>query len=431
VWVLSGRSGEGLLAQGRRLQEWLLTRPELDPVDVGWSLISTRARLEHRAVLVGTDRDELMTRLQGLIDSEPGMLTGPGVVSGLGVVSGVGGGAGKTVLVFPGQGAQWLGMGARLLQESVVFEQKVLECADAFAPLVEWSLLDVLQGTADPMLLDRVDVVQPALFAVMVSLAEVWRSFGVIPDAVLGHSQGEIAAACVAGALSLEDAARVVVLRSRALRELSGQGGMASVLSPVALVEQRLTDMPGLAVAAVNGPTTTVVSGPTEQLDQFVAVCESDGVQVRRIAVNYASHSPQVDSLRQRLLEELATITARPSRIAFYSTVTGTLLDTTELDAGYWFRNLRETVDFAATVQTLLSQGHTVFVETSPHPVLTLGIEELGEQTNPRARSVVVTGSLRRDDGGLDRLLSSLAVVDVSGVGVDWTPVFDGRSASR
>ncbi|WP_157187393.1 acyltransferase domain-containing protein, partial [Nocardia vinacea] len=409
----------------------MLTRPGLDAVDVGWSLINTRARLEHRAVLVGADREELMTRLQALIDSEPGMLAGAGMFAGPGVVSGVAGGVGKTVLVFPGQGAQWLGMGARLLQESVVFEQKVLECAEVFAPLVEWSLIDVLQGTADPMLLERVDVVQPALFAVMVSLAEVWRSFGVVPDAVLGHSQGEIAAACVAGALSLEDAARVVILRSRALRELSGRGGMASVLLPTTLVEQRLTDMPGLAVAAVNGPTTTVVSGPTEQLDAFVAACESDGVQVRRIAVDYASHSPQVESLRQRLLEELATITPRPSRIAFYSTVTGTLLDTTELDAGYWFRNLRDTVNFAATVQTLLSEGHTVFVEASPHPVLTPGIEELGEQTGPRTRDIVVTGSLRRDDGGLDRLLSALAMVDVAGAGVDWTPIFDGRGATR
>ncbi|MFF0533618.1 acyltransferase domain-containing protein, partial [Nocardia amikacinitolerans] len=370
-------------------------------------------------MLVGADRDELMAGLQSLIDGDPG------------VAVGVAGGAGKTVFVFPGQGAQWLGMGARLLDESVVFEQKISECAEVFAPLVEWSLIDVLRGTADPSLLDRVDVVQPALFAVMVSLAQVWRSFGVVPDAVLGHSQGEIAAACVAGALSLDDAARVVILRSRALRELSGQGGMASVLLPAAVVEQRLAGVEGLAVAAVNGPTTTVVSGPIEQLEQFVAGCEADGVQVRRIAVDYASHSPQVESLRERLLEDLGTVTARPSRIGFYSTVTGALLDTAELDAAYWFRNLRETVDFAGAVQTLLGEGHTVFVETSPHPVLTLGIEELGEQAGPHGRAIVVTGSLRRDDGGLDRLLSSLAVLDVAGAGIDWTPIFHGRGAVR
>ncbi|RMI27514.1 acyltransferase domain-containing protein, partial [Nocardia stercoris] len=274
-------------------------------------------------------------------------------------------------LVFPGQGAQWVGMGVELLDTAPVFAAKIAECDAAFGELVDWSLLDVLRGGEGAPSLDRVDVVQPVLFAVMVSLAELWRSVGVKPDVVVGHSQGEIAAAYVAGALSLEDAARVVILRSKALTGLAGRGGMVSVSRPVAEVSERLAGFPDLAVAAVNGPALTVVSGAVAALEEFLAGCERDGVRARRIAVDYASHSPQVEELEESLAEALAGVTAGPSQVAFWSTVTGGLLDTAGLDAGYWFRNLRETVQFEPVVRALVADGYSVFVEASPHPLLT------------------------------------------------------------
>ncbi|WP_156107467.1 acyltransferase domain-containing protein, partial [Streptomyces violaceusniger] len=183
---------------------------------------------------------------------------------------------------------------------------------------------------------------------------------GVVPSAVVGHSQGEIAAACVAGGLSLSDGARVAALRSKALLALSGRGGMVSV--PVAA--DRLGDRRGLSVAAVNGPVSTVVSGSVEVLDAVLV----EFSEAKRIPVDYASHSPQVEEIRGELAEALAGVEPCSGQVPFYSTVTGRLMDTAELDAGYWYRNLRETVEFQGTVETLVRQGHTVFVEASPHP---------------------------------------------------------------
>ncbi|WP_143660638.1 acyltransferase domain-containing protein, partial [Streptomyces sp. JHA26] len=221
-----------------------------------------------------------------------------------GVVRGRAGGAdGRAVFVFPGQGSQWAGMAAELLDDSLVFAERIAECAAALAPFVDWSLLDILRDTDADAWLEQVDVVQPVLWAVMVSLAEVWRSHGVEPAAVIGHSQGEIAAACVAGALSLGDAAKVVALRSKAIRALSGRGGMVSVSLSADEVGKRLADWGGrLSVAAVNGPSVVVVSGDADALDELLAACEKDGVRARRIAVDYASHCAHVEAIEDVLL---------------------------------------------------------------------------------------------------------------------------------
>src|SRR4051794_8452532 len=267
-WVLSGRTEDALHGQAARL----LSRMDgLDPVDVGFTL-ANRSAFEHRAVAVGPD---LAADVEALAVGEPSA----GLVRGLADVDG------RTVFVFPGQGAQWVGMGAQLLDESPVFAARMAECAAALEPFVDWSLPEVLGGP-----LDRVDVVQPVSFAVMVSLAALWESYGVSPDAVVGHSQGEIAAAVVAGALSLEDGARIVALRSQAIaRTLAGRGGMMSIALPAADVEPRLPD--GLSVAAVNGPSAVVVAGDPDALDTLFVTLTAEDVRVRKIAVDYASHS--------------------------------------------------------------------------------------------------------------------------------------------
>ncbi|KOX19453.1 hypothetical protein ADK67_33430, partial [Saccharothrix sp. NRRL B-16348] len=232
-----------------------------------------------------------------------------------------------------------------------------------------------------------------------------WRSHGVTPDAVVGHSQGEIAAAVVAGALSLEDGARVVALRAKALRELGGRGGMVSVPLPVAEVRPLLED--GLVVAAVNGPAATVVSGPDDALDRLLAV---ESLRAKRVRVDYAGHSPQVAELRDELLTALAPVRPRPATIPFYSSVTGALLDTATLDAEYWYRNTREPVEFHRAVEAVVADGIGVLVESSPHPVLTAAAPD----------GTVALGTLRRDDGGLDRFTAALAHAHVHGVPVDW-----------
>ncbi|WP_438479029.1 type I polyketide synthase, partial [Streptomyces asiaticus] len=416
-WVLTARSEAALRAQAGRLASYVGERAELSAGDVGWSLATTRTVFEHRAVVLAGDRGGMAGGVAALAEGRDAA----GVVRGVVV-----GGDGRAVLVFPGQGSQWEGMAVGLLGSSPVFAERLGECAAALGPFVEWSLVDVL---GDAVALGRVDVVQPVLWAVMVSLAELWRSYGVEPAAVIGHSQGEIAAACVAGALSLEDAARVVALRSKALRALSGLGGMVSVSLPVDSVRERLGRWgERLSVAAVNGPSTVVVSGDADALDELLAACEGEGVRARRVPVDYASHCAHVEAIEDELRQALAGISPGSSSVPFYSTVTGGVLDTTGLDAGYWYRNLRQTVRFEEAVRALLADGFQVFVEASAHPVLTMGVEQTAEDHGTR---VTAAGSLRRDEGGLERFVTSLAEAYVGGASVDWSTVFRGTGARQ
>ncbi|MEM6107705.1 SDR family NAD(P)-dependent oxidoreductase [Mycobacterium sp. 050272] len=409
-WVLSARSPEALAGQARRLLAHVQADPRLGIADVGWSLASTRSVFDHRAVVVG-GRDELMAGLAGLAAGE----------LGVNVVVGRAQAVGKTVVVFPGQGSQWVGMGAQLLDTAPVFAEQLNRCEKALGEYVEWSLIDVIRGAAGAPGLDRVDVVQPVLWAMMVSLAELWRSIGVRPDAVIGHSQGEIAAAYVAGALSLEDAARVVALRSRLLVQLSGAGGMVSLACGQDQAHELLAPAGDrLNIAAVNGISAIVVSGEVSALEELMRRCEGAGVRARRIDVDYASHSAQVDAIREPLAQALVGIEPRSSSITFFSTVTGEPLDTAALNADYWYRSIRQTVQFAPAVRTASDAGFRVFIECSPHPVLVAGIE------GTVADDAVVIPSLGRDDGGLDRFWLSAGQAHAAGVTVDWRPVFCG-----
>ncbi|MEV6129541.1 type I polyketide synthase [Streptomyces violaceusniger] len=419
-WPLSGRTRDALRAQAARLASRLAEHERLDPVDVGFSLATTRTAFDHRAVVLAPDRPEALGALAALADGR----SAPGVVRGVADVEG------RTVFVFPGQGSQWAGMGVRLMAESPVFAERLAECAAALAPHVDWSLPEVLRQAEGAPSLERVDVVQPASWAVMVSLAAVWRAHGVVPDAVLGHSQGEIAAACVSGALSLDDAARVVALRSQAIaRRLSGAGGMLSVALPRAEADARLGRWDGrVSIAAVNGPGSVVVSGELEALDELFEELAGADVRVRRIAVDYASHSAQVERVREELSAALEGIAPRRADVPFFSTVTGEWLDTTGMDAGYWYRNLRQTVAFEPAVRALLGQGHRAFVEVSSHPVLTPAVQEAIDAADVRA---IAVGTLRRELGGMERFLSCLAEVYVRGVPVDWARPFAGTDARR
>ncbi|MEI5103103.1 type I polyketide synthase [Streptomyces sp. PmtG] len=412
-WVLSARSEDALREQAARLRDLVAAEASLSAADVGYSLASTRSPHEHRAVVIAGDRDQTLADL-GLVaaggDSERavrGTATGP---------------AGPVVFVFPGQGSQWAGMGKRLYAESEAFARAIDDCERALAPWVDWSLVDVVTGAESGASLDRVDVVQPTLFAMMVSLARVWRSLGVVPDAVVGHSQGEIAAACVSGALSLEDAARIVALRSQALIELAGSGGMSAVAASPDWVRERIEQWSGrLSVAVVNGPASVVISGDDEALDKFAAMAAADDVRVRRVKVDYASHSHHVERIRERVLADTADVTPRESAVEFHSTVTGALLGTQALGGSYWYDNLRSTVRFGEVVEPLMRDRGGVYVEVSPHPVLQVAMEETADAL---AAPPVVVGTLHKDDGSAAKVLTSLAELHVRGGPVDWETLF-------
>ncbi|MEV1056663.1 type I polyketide synthase [Micromonospora chalcea] len=411
---VSGRSPRALRAQAARLGERLAGDADLDPRDLGFSLATQRAHHPYRAVVVATGRDDALARLAALADGD----TSPAGVDA----------ASKVVFVFPGQGSQWTSMALDLMETSPVFRQRMDECAEELSRLVDWNLGDVLRQAPGAPPLDRVDVVQPALFSVMVSLAHLWRACGVEPAAVIGHSQGELAAACVAGALTLAEAARLVVARSHGLLSIAGRGGMVSVPLPAADTERLIAPWRGsLSVAALNGAAVTVVAGDSASVAELLAHCAERDVRARQIAVDFAAHSGHVDPIRDEVIARFGTVDPRSSTVPFHSTVTGEPIDTAGLDADYWYRNLREPVRLAPVVDQLIERGFRTFVEVSPHPVLKIAVQDALDR---KADGGVVVGSLRRDGHGPRQLLANLGELHVAGVPVDWSRVFAGSGAT-
>lgn len=413
-WVVSGKTAAALRQQAGKLRDFVAADPQADIAGIGWSLASARSRFEHRAVVLGRGRDELLGGLAAL----------SGGAESAAVVSGSAGNLGNVAFMFPGQGSQWIGMGRQLYDTFPVFARSLDACAAALDEWVDWSLLDVIRGAQGAPTFDRVDVVQPALFSVMVSMAALWRSWGVEPSAVVGHSQGEIAAAYVCGALSLRDATRVVALRSKALIDLNGHGGMASVAESADVVAERITPWGDqVNIAVVNGPRSVVVSGEPDALDEFVEKMRAEGAQARRISVDYASHSHYVTRVRDQVIGPLSDVSPQTSKLPFYSTLYGEVIDTAKLDADYWYNNLREKVLFESSVRKLSDDGFRVFIEMSPHPVLTVPVQDIVEDVD----DAVVLSSARRDRSEAESVVGSLAQLHVRGGSVDWDALFGTR----
>ncbi|MBB5896424.1 type I polyketide synthase [Kutzneria kofuensis] len=388
--VVTARSAAALAAQAARLAEHL-AQPGVDRAGVARSLVTSRARWEHRAVILG--------------DGLPELAAGRSAED---VVTAVAGDEPRTVFVFPGQGAQWVGMGRDLWRSQPVFATRMEECEQALASYVDWSLRDVVLGAGS---LDRVEVLQPVTFAVMVSLAALLASHGVRPDAVVGHSQGEIAAACVAGALSLADAAKVVALRAATGADLGRGGGLLTVALPAAEIEP----WDGIEIAAVNGPRSVVLAGPDEAIAEVERHYRERDVRVRTVAASFASHTRHAEPIAAKVLELLADVRGQAPTVPWMSTVDADWVRE-PIDAGYWGRNLVQRVRFADAIANLRDFG--LFVEVSTHPVLAAPISDTLAGTDAS-----VIGMLRRDDGGTDRYVRSLAEIFTHGGPVDWTSV--------
>ncbi|MEU1689500.1 SDR family NAD(P)-dependent oxidoreductase [Micromonospora sp. NPDC005707] len=485
-WLLSAKTPTALRDQAANLAAHLDQHPDLDPDAVAAALLTTRTAFTERAAVLPTDDPTQALRALAADRPHPALLQHTAAHTG------------RTVFVFPGQGGQWLGMGRELATQSPVFAAHLDACADALRPYVDWDLHAVLHDD-DPDWLTRVDVVQPVLFAVMTGLAALWRHHGVIPDAVIGHSQGEIAAACAAGALPLADAAKVVALRAQALRALIGQGDMASLALPADQVtgllhtittagddrtksrraarrgKAHLTTVNGPAatadgpaatadgsaatadgpaatadgsaaivngpaatadrpaatadgsaatadgpdatprayIATVNGPNATVIAGDPDAVAAIVAHCKEQDIPARILPVGYASHTPHVEVLRDEILAALDGVTPAPADVAFYSTFTGDRIDTDTLTTDYWYDNLRHPVQFQTATEALLRDGHTTFIEISPHPVLIQPIEDTADQ-----RDIIALPSMRRDT--THQLTTALATAHTHGLPVDW-----------
>jgi acyl transferase domain-containing protein/thioesterase domain-containing protein len=411
-FVLSAVSEQALGAQAAALLAHLEEHTELSLRDVSYTLACARTHFAERAVVVADEPVALRCALQALASGQHTAVSGRAL----------GAEGGRVVFVFPGQGAHWVGMAQELLETEPVFAAQLHACARALSELVSWSLLEVLRE-ADGRSLEQVDVLQPTMFAIVVSLAAVWQARGVRPAAVVGHSQGEIAAAYVAGAISLSDALKVVVLRSEGLHTLRGRGAMSVLELPAAAVSARLVRFEGqLSIAAINSPSGTVVSGTPEAMAELLSELERESVLTRRVRCHdIAGHSAQVDAFVDTLRSGLRELEAQATSVPLYSTVEPRVLAGSQLDLDHWVRNVRDTVHFSAAIELLLADGYRHFVELSPHPVLIQAIAHTAEGVGVEVAAV---GSLRRDQGGRQRLQESLAELHVRGGAIDFASWF-------
>ena len=420
--VLSAADPHALRAKAAQLIDYLDVHPTTDLVDLSLTLAIGRAALPYRASLVAQPgnaahlTDQLVYQLRQIADNQPGS---PSTITHAKH-------AGKTCFVFPGQGSQWLGMGMALMQYPA-YAECLVACESALSGYVDWRLRDVLQGHDPQWTLDQVDVVQPALFCVFAALAALWKQQGVMPEAVVGHSQGEVAAAYVAGHLSLDDALRIVVCRSRAVRALNTQASMTLVKLPADAV-QTLIDEKALpiSIAVINAPSEVVVAGHVTALDTLEAALSEAAIFWRRVNVDYASHSAEIACLAESLpaaIGELDTPSAAAVDDApvFYSTCRATALAPEELTAQYWFENLRQPVRFADTVERLLDDGFTTFIEISPHPILQQPLQDIADcQPLAQQEALIIGRSLMRDADSCLSFSEAMGQLFVQGLSFDW-----------
>ena len=414
--LLSARSAAAVSATAAQLAAYLSERPDLTLGEVAKSLATTRTHHEHRLAFAARSREDLQASLEVAARGE----TPAGGARARGAS-----GASRVVFVFPGQGSQWVGMGRTLLEEEPAFREALLRCDRAIQAEAGWSLVEALAAPGDASLQDRIDVAQPALFAMGVALAALWRSWGVEPDLVVGHSMGEVAAACVAGALTLEQGVAVICRRSLLLQQISGLGAMALVELSRADAESALRGYEDrLSVAVSNSPRSTVLSGDPAALDEVVARLESRAVFCRRVKVDVASHSPQVDRLLGALVAALHDVKPTAASVPMRSTVTGERIEGPELSGTYWASNLRQPVRFAEVVENVFAEGPALFVEISPHPLLVQAVEEIGRGATVAASRGVAVGSLRRDKPERASLLEALGALYVARCPLDFARLF-------
>jgi malonyl CoA-acyl carrier protein transacylase len=406
--VLSARTPGALAALARRFAEFL-PGAQASLAGICSTAAQRRTHHEHRLALAAASAGELAARLA------PG--GAPPAVTGRAAP----GHRPRLVFMFPGQGTQYVGMGSALYRAEPAFRAMFDRCEAAARPHLDWSLAGELLAGEESSRLGQDEVVQPLLFAIQVSLAAAWRSRGVEPDAVVGHSMGETAAAHVAGALSLGDAARIACLRANLLGALRGQGAMAVVGLSHRAVTGRLAGYgTRLHLAAANGPSLSVLSGDGDAIDEFLADAERQGVFCRRLRASGAGHSPVVEPVARAVTAELAGLHAAALRVPMYSSVTGAPVTAADLDGAYWGRNLRQPVLFHPAVERLRRDGYDLYLEMSPHPALVVPTQQALDEGGTPGRAL---GSLVRGTDDRAALLEAFGALHVHGLPVDFSRV--------
>ncbi|MFI6015637.1 type I polyketide synthase [Streptomyces sp. NPDC051243] len=407
LFPLSGRSPAGLRAQAGELARWLADEGRETGLDsLGHTLALRRSHLDARAAVVARDREELAAGLRTIADGDESR---EAVVGTAPADPGKG-----LVWVFSGHGSHWAGMGRELLASEPVFAAVIDELEPVFREEIGFSPRQVLLDGD----FETVDRIQTMIFAVQLGLAEVWRSYGVEPDAVIGHSVGEIAAAVTCGLLSRADGARLICRRSKLLRRVAGRGAMAMASLSLEEATERLGDRTDVVAAIAASPLSTVISGDIAGVEALVEAWQAEGVQMRRVASDVAFHSPQMDSLLDELAAAASDLGRGEARVPMYSTAYPDPRTTPAADGAYWAANLRNTVRLAAATRAAAEDGYRAFLEISAHPVVAHSIgETLAEEG---IEDAFVGSSLRRDRPEPDTLLSALAAAHAHGVALDW-----------
>ncbi|MGH3684138.1 MAG: acyltransferase domain-containing protein, partial [Pseudonocardiaceae bacterium] len=417
--VVSGCGVGGMQAQAGQVASFIGEHPEVGVGDIGWSLVTTRAVLADRGVVVATNREAALTGLAELARGEPA----PGVVSGCAM-----GDAGGVGVMFSGQGSQYVGMGQELHQAYPVFAEAFdTACAGLDADLaghVDWSVRDVVFGTADPGLVDETVFTQAGLFAVGMGLYRLVESWGVRADVVMGHSVGEITAAHVSGVLSLPDACALVAARGRLMQALPRGGGMVAVAASEEELSLLIAGCAGrLAIAAVNSPNSVVISGDDKEMATVLGECTRRGWRIRRLRVSHAFHSPCMDQMVEEFQDVVRKLSWGTAKIPVVSNITGELADETVLgNPGYWGAHARQTVRFADGVRCVRAMGVRSFIEIGPGGVLAGLVHQCVEHDRDHVADVTVLAGLRRG-AEVTGMLSTAAELFARGLSIDWATV--------
>lgn len=414
---LSAKTPEALKAYVKKYQARITATTSDEWKDICLTSSLRKPHFTYRALFSASTKEMLLEAFEHFHDNTGEHTTSP---SGLTVT-------GKVVMVFPGQGAQWLGMGKDLLEKETIFRECIEQTDKVLRQFCDWSLLDQLDASPQQSRLNEIDVIQPTLFAIQLALAKLWISWGITPHAVVGHSMGEIAAACIAGAIDLHDAARIICVRSKLMRTLSGKGG-AMVVTELSFrdAESLLVRYPACSIAVSNSPKSTVLAGDQESILRLITELESAGVFCRQVKVDVASHSSQMDPILSELHEALTLVNPHPGAIPFYSTAINSMLPGNKLNADYWIKNLRNPVHFADTMQKLVDTDHKIFIEITPHPLLSSAIQECAAHAN---KKILVVHSLQREKPGQEILYSQLGELFTQGFDINWKTFYQTDKA--
>lgn len=408
---LSAKSQAALKAYARAYIEKIATLDDDGFRDLCTATALLKPEFDYRIIFSGADRTEIVTAIEDFLRDENELTPAKALTP-----------QDKVVFIFPGQGSQWLGMGRELYATQSVFRETIDALDKAFQAFTDWSLLAELQASPENSRLQEINVIQPALCAVQIALAKLWMAWGIKPHAVAGHSMGEVAAACSAGILTIDDAARIICTRSLLMKRVSGTGGAMAVteltLQDAAHVVKRY---PQLSVAVSNSPKSTVLAGDKNAIDAVITELESQQLFARLVKVDVASHSQQMDPLKDELRQSLVTLQPRAAAIPLISTVRKQYMNGTDMHADYWVDNLRSTVQFSGVMDQLMDDKHTVFIEVSPHPVL---INAMNECAEARKQRTVTVPSVFRDKPELESLFRNIGDLYAKGFAMPWSEYY-------